>query len=84
MSTCNKLLNFSSYLINIQRNFHVTAQCMEIRKLARLRVVDNSEIGKSAMAEGKPPKCIHIYNKVGVGKIGTIHTLNLNKFIFNK
>lgn len=50
--------------------FHTTAACLEIRKLTRLRVVDNSEIGKIAMVEGKPPKCIHIYNKVGVGKIG--------------
>jgi large subunit ribosomal protein L14 len=33
--------------------------------------VDNSEIGKQAMAEGKPPKCIHIYNKKGIGTIGT-------------
>lgn len=49
---------------------HTTAACFEIRKLTRLRVVDNSEIGKIAMVEGKPPKCIHIYNKVGVGKIG--------------
>jgi hypothetical protein len=32
--------------------------------------VDNSEIGKQAMAEGKPPKCIHVYNKKGVGTIG--------------
>jgi hypothetical protein len=23
------------------------------------------------MAEGKPPKCIHIYNKKGIGTIGT-------------
>lgn len=38
--------------------------------MARLRVVDNSEIGKRAMAEGKPPKCIHVYNKQMVGKVG--------------
>lgn len=38
--------------------------------MARLRVVDNSEIGKRAMAEGKPPKCIHVYNKQSIGKIG--------------
>ncbi|KAK4887117.1 hypothetical protein RN001_003388 [Aquatica leii] len=38
--------------------------------MTRLRVVDNSEIGKRAMAEGRPPKCIHVYNKTGVGKIG--------------
>lgn len=38
--------------------------------MSRLRVVDNSEIGKLAMAEGKPPKCIHVYTKTGVGTIG--------------
>ncbi|KAK9880059.1 hypothetical protein WA026_008573 [Henosepilachna vigintioctopunctata] len=52
--------------------FHQTASLGEIRKMARLRVVDNSEIGKRAMAEGKPPKCIHVYNKTGVGKIGDV------------
>ncbi|XP_018904477.2 large ribosomal subunit protein uL14m [Bemisia tabaci] len=41
-----------------------------IHKLTRLRCVDNSEIGKQAMAEGKPPKCIHIYNRRGIGMIG--------------
>ncbi|XP_028133673.1 39S ribosomal protein L14, mitochondrial [Diabrotica virgifera virgifera] len=51
-------------------NFHVTSQNNEIQKMTRLRVVDNSEIGKQAMAEGKPPKCIHVYNKTGVGRIG--------------
>jgi len=39
-------------------------------KLTRCRVVDNSAIGKLAMAEGKPPKIIHIYNKTGIGTIG--------------
>jgi len=38
--------------------------------LSRLRVVDNSEIGKKAMAEGKPPRCIHVYNKKRLGLIG--------------
>lgn len=50
--------------------FHTTSVCNEIRLLSRLRVVDNSEIGKKAMTEGKPPKCIHVYNKTRVGKIG--------------
>ncbi|CAH1098671.1 unnamed protein product [Psylliodes chrysocephalus] len=54
----------------ISRNFHVSNQRYEIQKLTRLRVVDNSEIGKQAMAEGRPPRCIHVYNKTGVGKIG--------------
>ncbi|KAI9582185.1 39S ribosomal protein L14, mitochondrial [Glossina fuscipes] len=51
-------------------SLHTTPTCNEIRKLARLRVVDNSEIGKRAMAEGRPPRCIHVYNKRGVGYIG--------------
>ncbi|KAJ8945414.1 hypothetical protein NQ318_009869 [Aromia moschata] len=51
-------------------NLHTSTKCFEIQKLTRLRVVDNSEIGKQAMAEGKPPKCIHVYNKTGIGRIG--------------
>lgn len=50
--------------------FHTTAVCNEIRKLARLRVVDNCEIGKKAMAEGKPPRVIHVYSKKMVGYTG--------------
>ncbi|XP_055321660.1 39S ribosomal protein L14, mitochondrial [Sitodiplosis mosellana] len=50
--------------------FHTTAVCNEIRKLARLRVVDNCEIGKKAMAEGKPPRVIHVYNKKSIGYTG--------------
>jgi hypothetical protein len=57
-------------LMNVGRTFHTSSVCGHIIKLTRLRVVDNSDIGKQAMAEGKPPKCIHIYNKKGVGTIG--------------
>jgi len=53
-----------------QELIHTTPACFEIRKLARLRVVDNSDLGKKAMAEGRPPRCIHVYNKRGVGLIG--------------
>ncbi|XP_037824063.1 39S ribosomal protein L14, mitochondrial [Lucilia sericata] len=52
------------------QHLHTTPVCNEIRKLARLRVVDNSDIGKRAMAEGRPPRCIHVYNKRGIGLIG--------------
>ncbi|XP_060530242.1 large ribosomal subunit protein uL14m [Cylas formicarius] len=56
---------------NLQlRNLHVCEPTFQIQKMTRLRVVDNSEIGVRAMAEGKPPKCIHVYNKTGVGLIG--------------
>jgi large subunit ribosomal protein L14 len=56
--------------VNFSHNFHTSSVCNEIRLLSRLRVVDNSEIGKKAMSEGKPPKCIHVYNKTHVGRIG--------------
>ncbi|XP_044255481.1 39S ribosomal protein L14, mitochondrial [Tribolium madens] len=67
----NQILPKLSPIITLsKRNFHITQPCNEIRLLSRLRVVDNSEIGKRAMAEGKPPRCIHVYNKTGVGLIG--------------
>lgn len=57
--------------VGLQRALiHTTPACCEIRKLSRLRVVDNSDLGKRAMAEGRPPRCIHVYNKRGVGLIG--------------
>ncbi|XP_034107700.1 large ribosomal subunit protein uL14m [Drosophila sulfurigaster albostrigata] len=55
---------------SLSQQLHTTSPCCEIRKLARLRVVDNSDLGKRAMAEGRPPRCIHVYNKRGVGLIG--------------
>lgn len=69
------VLNYSRSLLSVQnvsilRGFHSTTPLCEIQLLSRLRVVDNSEIGKRAMAEGKPPRCIHVYNKTGIGKIG--------------
>ncbi|XP_068967981.1 large ribosomal subunit protein uL14m [Bombus flavifrons] len=54
----------------VSRNVSTSTVCNQIIKLTRLRVVDNSEIGKQAMMEGKPPRCIHVYNKIGVGYIG--------------
>lgn len=61
----------SSTILSFKSNgFHTTAVCNEIRKLARLRVVDNCEIGKKAMTEGKPPRVIHVYNKKSIGFIG--------------
>lgn len=64
------LLRRSFVAITCNNYFHTTSQNMEIRKLARLRVVDNSEIGKQAMTEGRPPRVIHVYNKKHIGMIG--------------
>lgn len=70
-------LNFINKLNQLQyKSIHTSRQCYEIQKMTRLRVVDNSEIGKRAMAEGKPPKCIHVYNKTGIGYIGQYYYNN--------
>ncbi|CAG0916616.1 unnamed protein product [Notodromas monacha] len=57
-------------LVLPERSIATTAALEHIIKLTRLRVVDNSDLGKQAMLEGKPPKVIHVYNKRGVGHIG--------------
>lgn len=65
-------------MLNItSRSISTSAPANHIIKLSRLRVVDNSEIGKKAMLEGKPPRCIHVYNKVGIGYIGEIEKKNI-------
>ncbi|XP_034234547.1 39S ribosomal protein L14, mitochondrial isoform X2 [Thrips palmi] len=54
------------------RSFHSSPTTHRLQKLSRLRVVDNSELGKQAMMEGKPPKVIHVYNKTGIGTVGDV------------
>ncbi|XP_057554559.1 39S ribosomal protein L14, mitochondrial isoform X1 [Hippopotamus amphibius kiboko] len=39
-----------------------------IQKMTRVRVVDNSALGNTPYH--RPPRCIHVYNKSGVGKVG--------------
>uniref|UniRef100_A0A8C3SQ43 Large ribosomal subunit protein uL14m n=2 Tax=Chelydra serpentina TaxID=8475 RepID=A0A8C3SQ43_CHESE len=51
-----------------QRHFSITGACSAIQKLTRVRVVDNSALGNTPYH--RPPKCIHVYNKTGVGKVG--------------
>ncbi|XP_062980289.1 large ribosomal subunit protein uL14m [Elgaria multicarinata webbii] len=51
-----------------QRNFSITGVCHAIQKLTRVRVVDNSALGNTPYH--RPPKCIHVYNKNGMGKVG--------------
>ncbi|XP_030754818.1 39S ribosomal protein L14, mitochondrial [Sitophilus oryzae] len=70
MITRNLIFQSSKIFGRSQYNLHTSSVKCEIQKMTKLRVVDNSEIGKQAMAEGKPPKCIHVYNKTGIGKIG--------------
>ncbi|XP_071963435.1 large ribosomal subunit protein uL14m-like [Antedon mediterranea] len=48
--------------------FSTTNPLSAIILLSRLRVVDNSALGASAVH--KPPRCIHVYNKKRVGKVG--------------
>lgn len=64
------MLSPCTVLSVISRKISTSTPANQIIKLSRLRVVDNSEIGKLAMMEGRPPRCIHVYNKLGVGYIG--------------
>ncbi|PIK41776.1 putative 39S ribosomal protein L14, mitochondrial [Apostichopus japonicus] len=48
--------------------FSTTTPCSAIILRTRLRVVDNSALGASAI--DRPPYCIHVYNKKHVGKLG--------------
>ena len=56
--------------------------CM-VQKQTRLRVVDNSAIGKAAMMEGKPPKVIQVYSKRKFGYTGLSNKLTFIGFKLN-
>ena len=48
-----------------------TTTCLqELRKLARVRVVDNSSLGRAAAVSGRPARIIHVYNKQEVARLG--------------
>ncbi|KAK3916069.1 39S ribosomal protein L14, mitochondrial [Frankliniella fusca] len=70
------LMNLASAISSctpvLRRSFHSSVPCHRLQKLSRLRVVDNSELGKQAMLEGKPPRIIQVYNKTGIGTTGDI------------
>lgn len=71
---CNlpKAASSAATITIASKNIHTTAVCNEIRKMCRLRVVDNSLLGKKAMADGKPPRVIHVYNRRHIGFIGDV------------
>lgn len=48
--------------------FSTTGSLSAIQKMTRVRVVDNSALGTTPYH--RPPRCIHVYNKTGVGKVG--------------
>lgn len=47
-----------------------------IQKTTAVRVVDNSTLGNTPYH--RPPKCIHVYTKNGVGKVGDVILLAIN------
>ncbi|XP_007437549.2 39S ribosomal protein L14, mitochondrial [Python bivittatus] len=51
-----------------KRYFSLSSVCSYIQKMTRVRVVDNSTLGNTPYR--RPPKCIHVYTKNGVGKVG--------------
>lgn len=52
------------------RQLTTSAVTCHVMKLTRMRVVDNSELGRAAMTEGRPPRVIHVYNRTPVGTVG--------------
>ncbi|XP_059838715.1 large ribosomal subunit protein uL14m [Hypanus sabinus] len=48
--------------------FSTSTVCGAIQKMTRVRVVDNSSLGNTPYH--RPPKCIHVYTKNGIGKVG--------------
>lgn len=71
LKSLNLFKTVGSLLTSNVRNFNTSQIMCELRTLTRCRVVDNSNLGKQAMLEGKPPKVIHIYKK-GKSAKGTI------------
>lgn len=51
-----------------QRCFSTSGSLSAVQKMTRVRVVDNSALGSTPYH--RPPRCIHVYNKSGVGKVG--------------
>lgn len=50
--------------------FSTTPQLNELRLLSRVKVVDNSKIGRNAKQSGRPVKVINVYKKPLVGRLG--------------
>ncbi|XP_063425543.1 large ribosomal subunit protein uL14m-like [Mytilus trossulus] len=82
-STCMNIANRLTKLTCLTSTFShnklfSTSQClMELRLRARVRVIDNSPIGKAAATAGKPGKIMHVYNVAAVGRIGDKVMINI-------
>ncbi|KAK7504311.1 hypothetical protein BaRGS_00004615 [Batillaria attramentaria] len=74
MAEAEKLESTAEWSLAETRNFYAllyTTNCLqELRKLARVRVVDNSALGRAATVAGKPARIIHVYNKQEVACLG--------------
>ncbi|XP_072356307.1 large ribosomal subunit protein uL14m isoform X1 [Scyliorhinus torazame] len=52
----------------MSRMFSTSTAREALQKMSRVRVVDNSSLGNTPYH--RPPKCIHVYTKNGIGKVG--------------
>jgi large subunit ribosomal protein L14 len=50
-------------IIHNKHRRHQAWHTWGLQKQSKLNVVDNSALGRQAMAEGRPPKVIHCYSK---------------------
>ena len=58
------------YYIAFFSCFSTTSPLNELRKLARVKVVDNSMLGRRSVLSGKRPRIIHVYNHNNIGRLG--------------
>uniref|UniRef100_A0A0B6YXP9 Large ribosomal subunit protein uL14m n=1 Tax=Arion vulgaris TaxID=1028688 RepID=A0A0B6YXP9_9EUPU len=70
LAVVNKIKPVIQYIGTSCCSFSTSQNLHEIRLLARMRIVDNSAIGKAAAQIGKPPRVIHVYNRRRVGYLG--------------
>jgi len=55
--------NYKPALIHPKHKRQQAWHTYGVQKQTTFNVVDNSALGRQAMAEGRPPKCIHVYSK---------------------
>merc|ERR1712059_84343 len=55
--------HYTEHLTHRRHRQGICAHTYGLQKQSLMNVVDNSALGRQAMAEGRPPKIIHVYSK---------------------
>ncbi|WAR20022.1 RM14-like protein [Mya arenaria] len=52
------------------RTFRTSCCLHELRKMARVKIVDNSVLGRDSLLKGRQPRIIQVYNGPQLGRLG--------------